>query len=87
MSVWESIESLRAFVYQSIHRELLRDKNAWFNKMASAHQALWWVPIGYTPSIDEGVGKLEVLDKKGCCQEVFTFSKSFTVGTECQREH
>ena len=40
MSVWENIESLKKFVYKSLHVELIRDRDAWFNKISEMHQAL-----------------------------------------------
>jgi len=77
ISVWETIEALKEFVYKSLHVELIRDRDAWFNKIANAHQALWWVPVGHIPTINEGKEKLELLQLKGPSKEAFTFSKPF----------
>src|SRR5579871_6617364 len=44
MSVWESIEALKNFVYRSAHKELFRQRQDWFEKLAGASVALWWVP-------------------------------------------
>src|ERR1700691_3770113 len=32
MSVWESIDSLRLYVFKTAHAELLRKRQAWFEK-------------------------------------------------------
>lgn len=77
MSVWQNVESLKDFVYKSMHVELIRDRDAWFSKMTSAHQALWWVPEGHQPTIEEGKAKLELLDQQGPSTQVFTFAKAF----------
>lgn len=77
MSVWTNIETLKKFVYKSLHVELIRDRDAWFNKIVNVHQVLWWVPVGHTPSVTEGKEKLELLQLKGPSKEAFTFSKSF----------
>ena len=77
MSVWENIEALKIFVYKSVHVELIRDRDAWFNKIITVHQALWWVPVGHIPSVDEGKEKLELLQTNGPGKEAFTFSKPF----------
>jgi hypothetical protein len=61
MSVWESIDSLKNYVYKSLHVELIHDRDAWFNKMTEPHQALWWGPVGHFPSVTEGKEKLEIL--------------------------
>jgi len=77
MSVWDDIESLRNYVYKSLHIELVRDREAWFNKMSSMHQALWWIPNGHIPTTQEAKNKLELLRKIGPTQEAFTFGKNF----------
>ena len=77
MSVWENIETLKNFVYKSLHVDLIRDRDAWFNKIVNAHQVLWWIPVGHIPSVSEGKEKLELLELKGPSSEAFTFSKPF----------
>ncbi len=77
MSVWENIESLKLFVYKSLHVELIQDRDAWFDKMASAHQALWWIPAGSYPTTTEGKERLEILQNSGPSMNAFTFAKSF----------
>src|SRR5438034_10821804 len=46
MSVWESIEALGEFVFASRHLDVLRRRRDWFEKMAEAYLALWWIPAG-----------------------------------------
>lgn len=77
MSVWKDIKSLKSYVYKSAHVELIRDRQAWFNKMLESQIALWWVPVGHIPSIEEGKQKLDLLDKNGPNENVFTFAKTF----------
>lgn len=75
MSVWESINQLKAFVYKSIHTELLQQKNEWFDKSRTPHQVLWWIPAGHIPTVEEGKTKLELLVKNGSTEQAFTFAK------------
>ena len=35
--------------------------------------ALWWVPVGHTPSIEEGLAMIARLKAEGPGPEVFTF--------------
>lgn len=77
MSVWEDIETLKKFVYKSMHVELIQDRDAWFNKTKDVHQVLWWVPVGHIPSVNEGKEKLEILQLNGPSKEAFTFSRPF----------
>lgn len=77
MSTWENIESLKHYVYKTAHVELIRDRDAWFSKIATVHQALWWVPAGHIPTVSEGKEKLASLQSNGPSQEAFTFAKPF----------
>ena len=65
LSVWESVEALRDYVYKSAHIEVLRAKHDWFVDMDSAQVALWWVPAGHRPSIDEAKKRLAHLVEHG----------------------
>ena len=77
MSVWEDLESLKQYVYKSLHVELIRDRDAWFAKMLDAHQALWWIPAGHIPTVAEGKEKLAYLQQHGVSSQAFTFAKPF----------
>ncbi|WP_086932401.1 DUF3291 domain-containing protein [Agarilytica rhodophyticola] len=77
MSVWQDLESLKNFVYKTVHVDLIRDRSAWFDKITSAHQALWWIPAGHIPTVEEGREKLEILQRQGPSREAFTFAKPF----------
>lgn len=77
MSVWQSLDALKQYVYRSDHVELIRDRDGWFHKMAAAHLALWWIPKGHVPSVEEGKRKLKTLAENGPTQEAFTFANPF----------
>ncbi len=77
MSVWENIDVLKNFVYKSAHVELIRDRQAWFHKYIEAHQALWWIPSGHIPTIEEAKEKLETIQKHGSTLSAFHFGKPF----------
>jgi hypothetical protein len=77
MSVWETVEHLRRFVYGAMHIEVMRRREAWFEKFSGAFMALWWVPAGHVPSIDEGKKRLAHLDAHGPTQFAFTFRSVF----------
>ncbi|MFZ0301795.1 MAG: DUF3291 domain-containing protein [Terracidiphilus sp.] len=85
MSVWQNVESLRRFVYQTMHVELLRQRHAWFEKFAGAYSALWWVPEGHIPGIDEARKRIAHLDARGPAQFAFTFNAIFPPDEEFQQ--
>src|SRR5262245_21708717 len=53
LTVWESVEALREFVYEGPHHGVLRDRKRWFEKFDGPYTALWWVPAGHIPTTDE----------------------------------
>ena len=77
MSVWTSLETLRAFTYTTPHVQVLRDRRSWFERLASAHLVLWWVPVGHVPTIDEALDRLERLRRDGPTPAAFTFRMPF----------
>lgn len=77
LSVWQSLEALRAFVYRGPHRELLRRRQRWFEAMREACLVLWWVPAGHTPSLDEACSRLALLRAHGPTASAFDFRATF----------
>ena len=77
MSVWSSLETLRAFVYTTAHVQVLRQRRAWFEQLATSHMVLWWVPAGHIPTIEEGLSQLDRLRQDGPTPAAFTFRAPF----------
>ena len=77
MSVWADAESLFAFVYRSAHAPEMARRREYFERFEGAYQALWWVPAGHLPSIDEGLSRLWRLDRYGPTPQAFTFKARF----------
>lgn len=84
MSVWESIDTLRHYVYKTAHAELLRQRESWFEKFAGSYMALWWVPVGHRPGMDEATKRLAHLEQHGPTQFAFTFKKTFAPDDQFQ---
>ncbi len=85
MSVWETVEALKNYVYRTVHAELLRQRSQWFEKFSAAYTALWWVPAGHIPGVDEARKRLEHLEAHGPTQFAFTFKELFPPDEEFQR--
>jgi Domain of unknown function (DUF3291) len=51
MSVCESLEALRGYVYGSDHIRVFRGPAKWFEKMDQPNYCLWWIPVGHRPSV------------------------------------
>ena len=75
MSVWESKEALREFVYKSDYASILRRRGDWFVPMNRPVFALWWQPAGTIPTIVESRHRLERLQQAGPTEDAFMFRK------------
>ena len=76
MSVWESIEALWAFVYESDHLGVMRRRREWFERM-DVFMCLWWVPAGHLPTVPEAEERLTHLREHGPTPRAFTFKQRF----------
>ena len=77
MSVWESLDDLKRFVYGSRHLGLFRDRQKWFEEMDLPHYCLWWVPVGRMPTVAEGRERLEHFQARGATPHAFWFSEPY----------
>ena len=71
MSVWESIEALEGFVWQTVHKRFYARKHEWFEKLDGAYFVLWHVPAGHRPSVAEAIERLEHLKANGPSEYAF----------------
>ena len=49
LTVWESVESLRAFAYQGDHLASFRQRRQWFEERVEPMVVLWWIDDGSHP--------------------------------------
>jgi hypothetical protein len=73
LTVWESVEALRNYVYKTEHVEFLRRRRDWFEPHDVPYLALWWVPEGHIPTLEEAVARLAHLREHGPSDHAFTF--------------
>lgn len=77
LSVWESPERLRDFIYRSAHAEVMRQRRSWFERFDGPYYALWWLKAGHIPPIDEAKERLEHLRAHGESAHSFSFAKLY----------
>lgn len=77
LTVWKSLEALSNYVYRSAHAGVMRDRRRWFEKADQPILALWWIPVGHLPSVEEAKERLEHLRCHGSTPYAFSFSKPF----------
>jgi heme-degrading monooxygenase HmoA len=77
LSVWADLAALRSYVYRSDHAAVMRDRRQWFERFERVYVALWWVPTGHRPSVQEAVERLEHLDRHGSGPFAFGFAEPY----------
>jgi hypothetical protein len=77
LTVWETPEALREFVYKSDHLGVLRDRKRWFEKFEGPYYALWWISAGQLPSIEDARQRLDHLRQHGDSAYAFSFKHLF----------
>lgn len=81
MSVWTSIEALHEYTYATAHSEVYAARRRWFadtKAVVGGHAlAMWWIPEGTLPTVDDAKRKLALITAKGPTEEAFSFKKRF----------
>ena len=65
MSVWETVEQLEKYVWQTVHQRFYNRKAEWFEKMSKHYFVMWFVEEGHVPTLDEAKARLEHLEQHG----------------------
>lgn len=77
LSVWTSLDALADFVMHTEHRDYLRRRREWFERIEAPFVALWWVPAGYIPTPLEAKARVDHLAEHGPTPHAFTFRRAF----------
>ncbi len=59
LTVWEDVETLEQFVWNTVHRQFYERRQEWFEVLGEMHFVMWWVPVGHRPTLDEALERLE----------------------------
>jgi hypothetical protein len=65
LTVWENVEALEAFVWNTVHRQFYARRAEWFEVLGKMHFVMWRVPAGHRPTLDEGLARLAHLQAHG----------------------
>ncbi|KPL96927.1 DUF3291 domain-containing protein [Vibrio splendidus] len=78
MSVWDSVDSLKNFMFRTHHRDFMRRKGDWFHPLPEDTYVLWWIEEDRIPTLEEAIERLEHLREIGDTPYAFTFKTNFT---------
>jgi heme-degrading monooxygenase HmoA len=76
-SVWTSLEAFIAFTYATAHRAVMQHRRQWFARFEGSYMALWWVPDGHIPSVEEAKERLDHLRAYGPTPYAFSVKQPF----------
>jgi len=75
LSVWETMEALRAYTYSAPHLQILRRRAEWFEPHRGPSLVLWWIEPGHAPTVAEADERLQHLAANGPDDYAFTFKR------------
>ena len=75
MSVWESVDALERFVWQTVHKRIYGRRPEWFEPLDRPHFVMWWVPAGHRPDVAEAKSRLEHLWAHGPSDYAFGWER------------
>ena len=77
LSVWDSIDALKAYVYKGVHGQFFDKGGQWFNGVEGwPRLVLWNVDVNERPSVAEAVVRLKYLKENGPTDFAFDFSSA-----------
>ena len=71
LTVWENVETLEAFVWNTVHRQFYERRQEWFEVLGAMHFVMWWVPVGHKPTLAEALERLEHFKTNGDTDQAF----------------
>ena len=71
LTVWENVETLEAFVWNTVHRQFYERRQDWFEVLGKMHFVMWWVPVGHKPTLAEALARLEHVTTNGDTDHAF----------------
>jgi hypothetical protein len=83
LSVWTDVDSLRRYVYQSAHAEMLSAaaRHAWMVESSVPNLALWWLPVGIEPTVADSASRWRSLRDLGPTDTAFNFRTKFAAAS------
>ena len=71
LSVWETLDAFRDFVWRSAHRTFIDRRADWFEPHDSPYLVMWHLPVGERPTLPAGLARLKFLIRKGPSANAF----------------
>lgn len=83
LTVWDSIDSLKNYVFKTDHALFLRRRREWFEAMDDLPVlTMWWIPAGQVPTLVEAKERIDHLAANGPTPHAFSFHPVFGPPTD-----
>jgi hypothetical protein len=77
LTLWRDYDALHVFTYRSPHADHLKRRLRWFAPTPQPSTALWWVPAGTRPTLDDALRRLRLLRTYGPTPKAFSLRRRF----------
>jgi hypothetical protein len=71
VSVWQTVEALRHYTFESLHGEYLRRAGEWFEAVGGPQLVIWEVDQTTQPNFQEAFDHLETLRRQGSSTDIY----------------
>lgn len=77
LTTWTNTQSLSDFIFSGTHLAIMRRRRDWFYPVVEATTALWWVPTGTRPTVDEAEDRVRHLRQHGPTKHAFNLRRHY----------
>ncbi|MGB0658907.1 MAG: DUF3291 domain-containing protein [Mangrovicoccus sp.] len=81
LSVWEDPQSLKHFVFNTVHARFYKRGAEWFAPETGGNLVMWWVAKGHRPSIEDGKARHAYWAAHGDTDQAFGWSTLTEAGS------
>ena len=74
LSVWTDVDTLKNFVWNTIHKTFYDRRELWFEVLEKQNFVMWQVEDGYQPTLEEARDRLDHLNQFGDSDHAFGWS-------------
>ena len=74
LTVWNSVETLENFVWNTVHKTFYDRREIWFEALETQNFVMWHVEDGHQPTLEEAKARLDHLNEYGDSDHAFGWS-------------